>query len=322
MTAVDVLSREELAALLRKSDARGFLTLGLNWGMIAAALGISATYPNPVVVAFAMIVLAGRQLGLVILMHDCVHASLFASRRLNQFVGHWLCGAPLFVHLNGYKSYHLTHHQTAGSNDDPDLPNYRNYPVTTASFRRKVLRDLLGVTGLKNIRLVFAMSVGLTAYSLAYREDGKHHGVAGNLRHIAHSSRQYLLAPLGFHLGFFALLQLLGQAWLYAIWFATYLTLYMLVLRVRNAAEHAAVLDPNSPDPRLHTRTSIARWWERLTVAPNDVNYHLEHHLLPAVPGYRLAKMHALLAERGQLPEGSVVHGYKEVLRLLTSRAR
>jgi hypothetical protein len=32
--------------------------------------------------------------------------------------------------------------------------------------------------------------------------------------------------------------------------------------------------------PRKHARTMAVSWWERLTVAPNDVNFHLEHHLL------------------------------------------
>ena len=44
----------------------------------------------------------------------------------------------------------------------------------------------------------------------------------------------------------------------------------------------------------------------RATVAPFRVNYHMEHHLLIAVPYFQLPKMHRMLRERGvvQAPPG------------------
>ena len=37
----------------------------------------------------------------------------------------------------------------------------------------------------------------------------------------------------------------------------------------------------------------------RLLVAPHDVNYHLEHHLVMHVPCWKLARMHRMLLGRG-----------------------
>src|SRR5690606_7335754 len=68
----------------------------------------------------------------------------------------------------------------------------------------------------------------------------------------------------------------------YLLFWLAWLTFYMVFSRIRNAAEHGATINPNDLNPLLNTRTTIARPWERLTVAPNNVNYHLEHHLLPA----------------------------------------
>ncbi len=87
--------------------------------------------------------------------------------------------------------------------------------------------------------------------------------------------------------------------------------------RIRNAAEHANVKDLHSPDPRLHTRTTYARWWERFTVAPNFVNYHMEHHAIPAVPAYHLQRCHRLLKQRGAYGGAEIVDGYGEVMRRL-----
>jgi fatty acid desaturase len=54
-----------------------------------------------------------------------------------------------------------------------------------------------------------------------------------------------------------------------------------------------------------------------MTVAPNGVNYHSEHHLLAAVPFYRLARMHRLLREKGAVGKPP---SYWSVLRLAASK--
>ena len=90
-------------------------------------------------------------------------------------------------------------------------------------------------------------------------------------------------------------------------------------MRVRSIAEHAMIPDPESDVG--NTRTTVARWWERLLIAPNYVNYHLEHHLLMTVPHYNLPRMHRLLRDRGVLGDACVTHGYPGVLALAASRA-
>ena len=52
-------------------------------------------------------------------------------------------------------------------------------------------------------------------------------------------------------------------------------------------------------EPRRNTHTTRPRWWERLFVAPNHVNFHLEHHMFAAVPPYNLPRLHKLLDQRG-----------------------
>ena len=105
---------------------------------------------------------------------------------------------------------------------------------------------------------------------------------------------------------------------LYLLWLGAWFTTNMLFSRLRQAAEHAVTPDLYDPDPRLHTRTTIARWWERLTLAPNGVNFHLEHHLLPSVPPYRLPSLHRMLQERGFYEQAEIANGYREVVAKLT----
>ena len=116
-----------------------------------------------------------------------------------------------------------------------------------------------------------------------------------------------------------AVLILCGHPALYLLWVAAWLTTYSLVMRIRSIAEHGMV--PDQSDDLRNTRTTVVRWWERLFIAPNCVNYHLEHHLMIAVPHYNLRRMHRLLRDRAALADACVTRGYLRVLDLASSRA-
>jgi fatty acid desaturase len=49
---------------------------------------------------------------------------------------------------------------------------------------------------------------------------------------------------------------------------------------------------------------------------PQHVGHHVEHHLYPAVPRYRLPELHALLAARGAFdgaPPRGFLHTWRKV---------
>jgi fatty acid desaturase len=234
-------------------------------------------------------------------MHEAGHNTLFASRALNQGVGQWLCALPTLNDLTAYASGHLDHHRLTGTRDDPDLPNYRAYPVDGTSFRRKVVRDLTGQTGFKLIAGI----------------------LRGGLVHFGGRSsngKSLLLKQVGVQAVLAGILMLLGIGWTWWLWFASLMTSYMLVARLRQIAEHAAVPDADNPDPRFNTRTVEAPVWQRFLMAPHFVNYHLEHHLLPGVPCYRLPGFRALLKGKGLLDEVPSFDGYQQVLRHTVQR--
>jgi fatty acid desaturase len=110
----------------------------------------------------------------------------------------------------------------------------------------------------------------------------------------------------------------LGHPLAWLLWPAAWLTTYMLFARIRNAAEHGALPGTTTTDVWSNTRTVAANWLERLTVAPNRVNFHLEHHLAPTVPCYRLPELHRWLEASGMLARASVATGYVDVVRALT----
>jgi fatty acid desaturase len=231
-------------------------------------------------------------------MHEAAHRSLFSSRAVNDFAGQWLCAYPVWSDMRTYRAYHLQHHAHTGTERDPDLGLITPFPITRASLRRKIWRDLSGRTGLKFARAALARSAQRWS-----DPDGRRATIGVVV------TNALLLAALA----------ALGHPWLYALWAGAWLTTNTLVTRIRSIAEHALTPDPN--DPLGNTRTTLARWWERLLITPNRVNYHLEHHLLMTVPHYNLPRMHALLRERGVLESACVERGgFGAILRRAASR--
>ena len=298
----DALTRAEIQELLRPHDWRSWVSVGLDWGLVFAAMAGVAWWPHlptlPLAILFALFLIGTRQLGLAILMHEASHRSLFASRRVNDAVGSWLCSYPIWSDLHAYRPYHLQHHARTSTADDPDLALVLPFPITRASLLRKVWRDLSGQTGIKFARAAWART-------------------GARARHDA-AARRTLVGFLATNAALLGGLALLGHAELYLLWAGAWLTTHTLVTRIRSIAEHA--LAPEPDDDLRNTRTVVARPWERLLIAPNRVNYHLEHHLLMTVPHYHLPRMHRLLRERGALQGACVERGYLRILRRASSR--
>jgi len=300
---LETFSRAEIDALLARNDARAWLSIAINWVLVFSAFALVAWAPNPLTIVVALLVIGARQLGCAIMMHEAAHRILFNSRQLNDWAGNWLCAFPVWGDLRPYRAYHLQHHAKTGTAEDPDLGLAAPFPVTRASLRRKVWRDLSGQTGWKRAKATFKRDLGISRGKVA-RKDGA--GV---------TALHGVLVTNG---ALFAMLTLLGHPALYLLWMVAWLTTYSLAMRIRSIAEHGMV--PDNRDQLRNTRTTLVNWIERLFIAPNRVNYHLEHHLLMTVPLYNLPRMHRMLLERGILDKACVTRGYREVLRLASSR--
>ena len=298
MKVSDVLTSEEVKYFTERSDRRGAWVVAVNWFSIAAVFTAVAVWTNPVTILLAILLLGGRQMGLAVLMHEAGHKTLFKSQELNETIGQWLCAYPVLGDCDAYGTSHREHHRTAGTDADPDLPNYQNYPVDRDSFLRKIKRDVTGQTGVK----LLGGLVSGGSRSIMMREGEKSTAV-----------RQGLLV----NLGLFAVLLLAGIPEFYLLWIIAYLTAYPLIARIRQVAEHGNVPGLFDLDPRLDTRTTIPRWFERPFFCPNGVNFHVEHHLLASVPCYKLRELHECLRARGFYDgyEHTLAYGYWDVIK-------
>tara|TARA_R110000868_G_scaffold35549_1_gene127356 strand:- start:14985 stop:15875 length:891 start_codon:yes stop_codon:yes gene_type:complete len=284
----ECLSREELRALSRPTNWQGALMLAGDFAILAAAFGPAIAWTNPLTILIAIALIGGRQLAFAIVMHDCAHRALFRTPVLNELAGKWIGGAAIDAPFLAYRDYHFDHHKYAGTDADPDKGLVKDYPVTRDSLRRKFTRDLTGQTGLREL--------------------------------IASWSKPDLAAKLPFLV--FQLVMALallaaGALWAISLWWAARIFVFPAVMRLRHIGEHGVAINRLDTEPRKNTHTTHANWIERLLVAPNYVNYHLEHHLFPAIPPYNLPKLNRLLTQRGYFEgfEGSSASGYPEMLK-------
>ena len=289
----DYITRDEVAALSAKSDARAAATVMFQAGLAVAAFGLAILWPNPLTILAAIIILGGRIQAFGIITHDCAHGAFFRTPKLNILVGKWVSGAAAHVPLDLYRRYHLDHHKFAGTPDDPDKWMVKAYPVTRASLKRKLIRDITGQTGFRDL--------------------------VGEIKRFKWSETG---PSVLFHTLLFVALLAVGAPWAYLMWWAARIFVYPLTMRLRQISEHGVAKDRDAMDARINTGTTIPRWWEALLLSPCNVNYHLEHHIFAGVPPYRLARLHHLLKERGYYRDHDcIAYGYGDVLRRATRAA-
>ncbi|KZX80505.1 hypothetical protein A3715_08120 [Oleiphilus sp. HI0009] len=312
------LNSEELKEFRKANDLHALWMFAVNWAVIAACFVVFAAEVHWLFKLAALFVLGGRQLGLGILMHECGHQGFFSKLWMNRFFGHWFAGMTMLVPLEFYRTYHLIHHSKTGTDDDPDVGNIKQYPVTGSSLRRKILRDFTGFSGLKMLYgvLFYVMpNRAGNAVSLGVNQDSVQKGDGVALRNFRDA--------IVLHGSWIAVFTALGHPALYLMWWVGYIFFYPFVIRVRQIAEHGAMPALASDDVRDTTRTTIVSLWERAFFAPNFVNFHCEHHFLPSVPSYNLPRLHHVLKERGfyqDKPESCVdTGGYREILRIASA---
>ena len=315
----DFLSKEEIQYFRARSDARGL------WGVFSVWAGIGMTmttmalavdhlpqWAAAFVLAAGLVILAGRHLGLVAMMHDASHGTLFKTRWLNDVFTNWAAAKIVWNDVIKFRAHHMVHHANTTASFDPDLPLYSALPVSRASMTRKFLRDLIGLTGLKFLVGRTLMSAGVLKWSDAIAERANNAGWPLH-RHVTTFLKDFWPTALTNAL-LYMVLAATGHGWLYACFVLAYLIPFMLIVRIRSLAEHAGL--EIVPDTLRNTRTTRTSLLSGLTMGALNINYHQEHHLVAACPYYRLPELHKTLRARNYVPEPWT---YLGVLRACTT---
>ena len=153
--------RAEIRALMVRDNRTNWLYIGRVWFFIALAIagaswahgmiaahGLGWAWHVPVAMTAVFVIGASQhQLGGV--LHEAAHYMLFADRKLNERVGDWLAGFPLYTSVYHYRTDHLAHHQFIKDPErDPEIAQLRyggqwlDYPVTHIDVMVMLLKQL------------------------------------------------------------------------------------------------------------------------------------------------------------------------------------
>jgi fatty acid desaturase len=254
----------------------------------------------------SILVVGVQQHGLFILAHEAAHYRLFRARRLNDAVGR-LIGMAGAISMCTYRVIHRLHHNNLYSAEDPDTAIHGGYPRGTLYLWKKLGQDVVGWNSWKT----FAYFFGAPALNEETQRAARPlDDTSPQLRRSARVDRWFVvafqvLAPLVC----LALDGWRGVAQYAAFWLVPMVTVLQPILRLRAICEHGAVSDFSSPLTAARSNRSgggALNVLGRALLFPHHVNYHLEHHLYPAVPHYRLPRLHRLLAEKGALDGAEV----------------
>jgi fatty acid desaturase len=295
-----------LRALSAIDSARGIRAIGAEWLGIICAVGLCHLWFHPALYVLAVMFIGARQHALTVIGHDATHYRLLSNRTINDWVGNLFCLWPVCISVEGFRKFHVPHHQHTNLEGDGNRELWRThehgelaadwqYPKSRLGLAAVLLKRGSGLTGL------WWMTRGLLS-SIVVRE-----------------RRAVVVARYAYFVGLAALITV-SSGWSVFLWYwlVPYCTWHTAIQYARLICEHSAV---HSAAPAYQaTRTTIPTRLEAIFVLPRNIGYHIEHHWYPSVPFYRLPDLHEHLM---QLPgyradanvKRSVLHALDECTR-------
>ena len=282
--------REDLRRIASWRNAGSVVALYVQTGVL---IWLSVRYVWTLPLTFLLMGRAFAQFAS--LMHEAAHRLLFADKGTNDLVGRWVLGFPAFTSTDAYRRVHMAHHRDEFGPDEPDMALYAGYPIGPASFRRKLVRDATGQTGLKLMRQLL-----------------------GNIRSRDRRSRRTVWKILAVQAVLLAAAIASGHWWLYPVlWLAPYLTVWRVINRLRSIAEHGGM--QRSKDRRQTTHSVRQHLLARFMLVPYHIGWHLAHHVDSGVPFRNLPRFHRALSDAGYVNSTFEYASYPAIWRALRS---
>jgi len=267
--------------LLKLQGWRPALDVAVDLTAIVAALllAIQAPWAAPI----ALLVLGNRQRALGNILHDAAHRNLTRNRVLNDLVTRALIAPLLFVSLSYYRELHFRHHLDLGGQDaDPDL-----IPLPAQKARSWVAAVAANTLSL---RAILGSTFGHLLDPAA--------PAAGRL---------YIVGWWSVLLGVLVLAAGLGPAAaMLTLWLGARATAFHLITTFREMCDHHG-LSPGGVFSFTRDIKAAGPW--SVLFHPRNNAYHLTHHLLPAIPYYRLPEAQRIFSTLPEYQERAWVCG-------------
>ena len=272
--ASNPLSKDALAALTERSDAKGLVRLALHAAAIVAAGAVLAAALETAWALPAAWIYGTCLVFLFAPLHETVHYTAFRSRRLNRAVS-VTCGWILVLPPRFFRAFHLEHHRcTQDPARDPELVG-----APLGTWGQYLWRMSGAQYWVRQARVLARFAMGRVTEP--YIPDAERGPCVREARtflasYAAVGVLSLVTGTAGLLLWFWIVPVLLGQPML---------RLYLL-------AEHTGC--PMTPDMLENSRTVRTNALVRFLAW--NMPYHAEHHAYASIPFHALPRAHAALA--------------------------
>ncbi len=286
MTNKPTLDTSVVKTLSEQTLYKSLGYVAFDWIVIFATIAVAQMFSSFPVYLLAVLVIANRQHGLLILMHDSSHFRFSRNRKLNDITGELLTAWPLFIRMKAYREKHLAHHKNPNTELDPDFRDDR-YLKTRKQILKKLMGDALALNTFGQLAEIKRLKTETTT--------------------------TYKVLRALFYVALATTLTLTGTWKLYLLyWILPSFTWLKVVLRLRAISDHTGVQAKEKP---FDTRTIVPNLFDRIFLAPHNCSYHLGHHIYAAVPCYNLVQLHnAIMKDSDMASKAHISHGYLNML--------
>jgi dihydrorhizobitoxine desaturase len=243
----------------------------------------------------AAIMIGAHQRGISTILHDSAHGVLTKNRSLNFLLGTLPTAWIIFQRHFAYKDSHVyTHHPFLGRADaDPDLEFFIAEGVFTPQSDPSFVWRIVVLPFFGSKTIAYLGYLVRNRYQIVRKSLlGTHEKQPANRE----TDWRYRFDRWGFYIfwisSFGAALMFGFLPELILLWVAPYLTIFHIIGWFIEMSEHCSSID--SQTINLHmARNRRSRHLEKWLTAINNDHHHLDHHLDPTTPFWRLPEAHA-----------------------------
>jgi fatty acid desaturase len=263
------VSPAEMMRFWRPSNGLAFAIIASNYSFVILIMVVAAGAKSFIADAIALILIAGRQVAFLNIIHAAAHGSLFSRRPLNESLD-WLFAYMVFDSVKVYRPSHLEHHRDFRLRD-PERLYYLHKELMLPK------RGALGRTWVVFIRPL----LGHSGWGFVFETV-----------QILIQNPRFAVKLLVYWVSVVGLCYWYG--WLWSIlfyWLLPLVWLYPVFSLWAEVGDHFQV-------PDISESRNYKGWIWRVLIKPYET-HHCIHHMYPHIPFYRHAEADAYLVSQG-----------------------
>ena len=270
------------------------------WALILGAAWACERYFSGAAYILCVVWIGSRQLALHSLVHEATHQRFVPWRRWNDRLADPVAAWPLFMTTRAYRNAHFPHHRHLNSELDPfwvARQSQHDYalPKSWWGFLGVFVRYVTGLGALTRLWTLVRL----------HKSTSSRHEQRLDARALCQLACYVVAATSITWLGAWKLVML--------YWIVPLATWKAWTTYLKGFVEHSAL---PATHPLNKARTTLPGLFSRLLLLPLNIHYHIEHHLYPSVPYYRLPVLHReLMASAEYRRLAHVTRGFWRVLR-------